>query len=110
MCCDSTTSSAARAAGTGLRAIVYESDASPLPFGVAPSAIQFACADTDQVQSRAADTVNVPVPPVSLNCIGVATAFTWHLLAEGAVALVDVDVHAAAAARQAAPAAASRRL
>lgn len=76
MRCDSTTRSAARADGTVLRATVYGIDASPLPFVEPDSAIQFACGETDQVQSREADTVNVPLPPVAVNCIGLAAALT----------------------------------
>lgn len=76
MRCDSTTSSAARDEGTVLRATVYETDASPFPFGVLASATQLACDDTDQVQSREADTVSVPLPPLAPNCMGDAEALT----------------------------------
>ena len=38
--------------------------------------------------------LSMPVPPPAPNCNGEAVAETWHLLAEGAVADVDVDVHA----------------
>lgn len=38
--------------------------------------------------------LRVPVPPPAPNCNGAALAVTAHLLAEGAVADVDVDVQA----------------
>ena len=38
--------------------------------------------------------LSMPVPPPAPNCNGAAVAETWHLLAEGAVAVVDVDVQA----------------
>lgn len=48
----------------------------------------------DHVQSRAAVTLSCPVPPPAANCSGDADAPTWHLLLEGAVAEVVVEVQA----------------
>jgi len=47
-----------------------------------------------QAHSRAALMLSVPVPPPAPNCNGAAVAETWHLVAEGAVTDVDVDVQA----------------
>jgi len=95
--CVSTTSSALRAAGAGLLATVYETTASPLP-DEPSTATHDACAPTVHVQSRAALIRTDPLPPVAVNCDGVASAVTWHLLAEGAVADVDVEVQPTASA------------
>jgi hypothetical protein len=36
--------------------------------------------------------LRVPVPPPAVNCTGAAVAATWHFVADGPVADVDVDV------------------
>ena len=45
--------------------------------------------------------LRVPVPPPAPNCNGAAVAETWHLVEEGAVADVDVDVQATESAMEA---------
>jgi hypothetical protein len=50
-------------------------------------------AETDQVQSRAAVTLRVPVPPEAPNETGELVAEIWHLLVVGAVTATDDDVH-----------------
>jgi hypothetical protein len=105
--CVATTSSALREAGAGLLATLYERTASPLP-DEPSTATHDAWAPTVHVQSRAALMRTVPLPPVEANCDGVASAVTWHLLVDGAVADVDVDVQpranaALSASNEAAP-------
>src|SRR6476659_8458565 len=75
-CCASTRMSAARGAGAGLRATVYEKAASPDPDCDPLTDTQEACAVTAHAQSRAALIVSAPVPPLSPNWVGVADAVT----------------------------------
>ena len=64
--------------------------------------IQFAVVAIDHVQSRAAETVTAPLPPVAVNDDGVLDAVTWHLAsAVGPVTEVCAEWQAAIpAARQ----------
>lgn len=107
----STTTSADRAVGTGLLATVNGSVALPLPALSPVTATQSAAAAIDHAQSRPAVMVSCPLPPPAVNCTGAAVAVTWHLLFDGAVDEVDVEVQAAkeAAATAAATAEAKRR-
>lgn len=66
----------------------------PLPARSPPRASHSAGELIAHVQSRAAVMVSCPEPPPAVNCSGSAAALTWHLLVEGAVDEVVVDVQA----------------
>jgi hypothetical protein len=100
-----------RGAGAGFAATLYGIDASPWPFAAAASDIHGASTAADQLQSRAAMTETVPLPPFAVNEDGLLLTEIAHLLEVGAVSEVDDDVQrAAASARNAAPSAESRRV
>jgi hypothetical protein len=99
-----------RGDGCGFAATVYPIVASPCP-EVAPEIdTQPAPTLKDQVQSRDAPIVSVPLPPDAANDVGDPPALTWHFCSEGAVGVVDVwaDVHDHAPAPSASAASAAK--
>jgi hypothetical protein len=86
-CCDPTTIAPARDDGAGFAATENGTTASPCP-ACAPAidthddVVEVAA--IDQVQSREADTVTEPEPPVGPNDEGVLLTVTLHLSADGA--------------------------
>ncbi len=86
-----------RAAGDGFAATLYATVPSPWPLAPPPIAIQLVDVLTDHVQSRAAPTVRLPLPPFGGNDVVALATLTWHLSAVGVVTAVPVDVEVQAA-------------
>src|SRR5262249_46341835 len=87
-----------RVAGAGFAATVNDTDASPCPFRSPVIVTHVTVVATDHVQSRAAVTARVPLPPDASKVPGACPPATSHLAADGAVMDVLDVVQAAAAA------------
>ena len=79
-----------RGDGCGFAATEYDIAASPCPDCAPDTDTQLASTLKDQVQSRDAPIVSVPLPPEAANDAGDPLTLTWHLSVDGAVVVVDV--------------------
>jgi hypothetical protein len=95
MFCPLTARFAVRTAASPFDETEYGSVASPWPLRSPLSDTQPASTLADHVQSRGADIVSDPLPPVEPNEVGDPLAETWHLDDVGAVTEVSELVQAA---------------
>jgi hypothetical protein len=95
-CCAFTSSDPLRARGTLLGCTLKLSVPLPVPPAGEASVIQAAPDEADQVHSRAASIVALPLPPNGPNVPVKPVTEIWHLDVVGATTFVDEEPHAVA--------------